>query len=369
VDAGRGGAEDAPVPLERAAAARRQRARQRRRRDAADTTADPNKNNLNAEIYYPPYLFAAGGARAARPTIATAPAWVDIGKTYTLDVTGAASVSRVTWSRPARCRHSFNFDQRFLELTFKATGNRVAIQAPTRAADATPATTCSSSSTRPACRRSRRSFAWASPPTRPIDHAGTEQPRCADDGDRQQRGAEPQRKRPEWRRAELQRSRPAARHGGRWRNGRISGSPTTAGSYNVVVSATDGVNTATASFVLDGAGLAPLALATPPAPTFIAVGGTAHVHRQRDRRRRTALPMELRRWQRIDRVVEFADSKLYLCRGGSYVVTVSVSDDSGAVVSRSFVQAVYLPTTAKSPSVSGNLLVEKPPAAMHACGW
>ena len=35
--------------------------------------ADPNKNNLNAEIYYPAYLFAAGGVRAPRPTITTAP--------------------------------------------------------------------------------------------------------------------------------------------------------------------------------------------------------------------------------------------------------------------------------------------------------
>jgi YVTN family beta-propeller protein len=48
---------------------------------------------------------------------------------------------------------------------------------------------------------------------------------------------------------------------------------------------------------------------------------------------------------------------------GTFVVTVYVKDDSGQERSRSAVQAVYLPATAKPPAASGNLLVENPPGA------
>ena len=72
-------------------------------------SSDPNQNNLNAEIYYPPYLFAAGGLRAARPMITTAPNYIDIGKTYGVDVNGAAGVSRVTLVKTGSMSHSFNF--------------------------------------------------------------------------------------------------------------------------------------------------------------------------------------------------------------------------------------------------------------------
>jgi len=100
--------------------------------------ADPNKNNLNAEIYYPPYLFAASGARASRPVIGNAPTWIDIGKTFGVDVANAAAVSRITLVKTGSMSHSFNMDQRFLDLTFKTNGSHVSIQAPTRAGEAPP---------------------------------------------------------------------------------------------------------------------------------------------------------------------------------------------------------------------------------------
>jgi len=238
--------------------------------------ADPNKNNLNAEIYYPPYLFAAGGSRAARPTIATAPAWVDIGKTYTLDVTGAASISRVTLVKTGSMSHSFNFDQRFLELTFKATGSRVAIQAPTRAADATPGYyllfVFNEAGVPSVAKIVRMGIATDPNPsivpvlsnpgaqTTVIGNSATLNLSASDpNGDVLSYGA-----------AGLPPGMTIDSA-----TGRISGSPTTAGSYNVVVSATDGVNTATASFVWTVQSSAPLVLTAPPAPTFIGVGGTA----------------------------------------------------------------------------------------------
>ncbi len=93
--------------------------------------------NTNAEIYYPPYLFTSSGERAARPSIVSAPDTLDIGQGFTMDV-GAATISRVTLVKTGAVTHSFNMDQRFLELPFTAAGNTLNVTAPTRASDAPP---------------------------------------------------------------------------------------------------------------------------------------------------------------------------------------------------------------------------------------
>lgn len=58
--------------------------------------------NLNAEIYYPPYLFDANGNRAVRPRIASAPMVLRAGSLLKISTPDIASIARVTWSRPAR---------------------------------------------------------------------------------------------------------------------------------------------------------------------------------------------------------------------------------------------------------------------------
>ncbi len=93
--------------------------------------------NLNAEIYYPPYLYTSAGAFAARPSIDLAPDTLDIGQSFTMNVT-ASTVSRVTIVKTGAVTHSFNMDQRFLELPFTATGGTLSVLAPTRASDAPP---------------------------------------------------------------------------------------------------------------------------------------------------------------------------------------------------------------------------------------
>ena len=138
---GRGRAEDAPVPLERVAAARRQRSRQRRRCHVADAHHRPEQEQPERRDLLPavPVHQTSRPARAARPTVANVPTWLDIGKTFAVDVAAnAASVSRVTLVKTGSTTHSFNMDQRFLDLTFNASGSHVAVQAPTRAGDAPP---------------------------------------------------------------------------------------------------------------------------------------------------------------------------------------------------------------------------------------
>ena len=94
--------------------------------------------NLNAEIYYPPYLYTSAGVLAARPSIDLAPDTLDIGQSFTMNVTAASGVSRVTLVKTGAVTHSFNMDQRFLELPFTAAGGTLSVAAPVRASDAPP---------------------------------------------------------------------------------------------------------------------------------------------------------------------------------------------------------------------------------------
>ena len=58
--------------------------------------------NVNAEIYFPPYLFTANGALAPRPRIVSAPDLLGIGQTFTVEFANASSITRVACSRLAR---------------------------------------------------------------------------------------------------------------------------------------------------------------------------------------------------------------------------------------------------------------------------
>src|SRR5579862_5899840 len=93
--------------------------------------------NLNAEIYYPAYLYASPGVFATRPTIDSAPDALNIGDVFAMNVT-ASAVRRVTLVKTGAVTHSFNMDQRFLELSFTASGGTLTVVAPTSASAATP---------------------------------------------------------------------------------------------------------------------------------------------------------------------------------------------------------------------------------------
>jgi hypothetical protein len=72
--------------------------------------------NLNAEIYYPPYLFDANGNRAMRPRITSAPMTASTGELLALASPDAASIARVTLVKAGSVTHSFDMDQRFITL-------------------------------------------------------------------------------------------------------------------------------------------------------------------------------------------------------------------------------------------------------------
>ncbi len=89
-----------------------------------------NCNNwTNAEIYSPPYLFDAGGALAARPTI-TAPDTADYNTT--INVTGSTGVQEFSLIRFSAATHSTNNEQRRIPVSFSGTAGNYNVNIPDR---------------------------------------------------------------------------------------------------------------------------------------------------------------------------------------------------------------------------------------------
>ena len=87
------------------------------------------QTNTNAEIYYPPYLFNASGARATQPAIVSAPSTLPVGGSFNIGVNTTA-IGRVTLVRTGSVTHSFNNEQRFMELPFTRSGTTLTVTAP-----------------------------------------------------------------------------------------------------------------------------------------------------------------------------------------------------------------------------------------------
>jgi hypothetical protein len=88
-------------------------------------------NNLNAEIYYPPYLYATNGTPAGRPVIsATASQLLNPGDTVNITVGPTDIISRLTFLRTGSASHSNNSDQRFIALRFAQEGQNVTAVLP-----------------------------------------------------------------------------------------------------------------------------------------------------------------------------------------------------------------------------------------------
>ena len=92
-------------------------------------------NNLNAEVYYPPYLFRAtqnGGAELApRPrAVAVSSLAPKYGETLELELAASQTISRVVLVGASSVTHSFNTSQRRIELPFIQVGSRIGARIP-----------------------------------------------------------------------------------------------------------------------------------------------------------------------------------------------------------------------------------------------
>jgi hypothetical protein len=79
----------------------------------------------NHEIFQPPYLF-----KGARPTIASAPASVGYGQTFSITTPNAGQITDVRWIRLGTVTHAFDAGQLANKLNFTVNGENVEIRAP-----------------------------------------------------------------------------------------------------------------------------------------------------------------------------------------------------------------------------------------------
>lgn len=95
--------------------------------------------NLNSEIYYPPYLFADDGSGdfADRPEIAAVDplSW---GQQSTVTLGDDTDIAEVALVRTGSVTHSWDMEQRWMELDFTQDGDRLTVTAPRDANVAPP---------------------------------------------------------------------------------------------------------------------------------------------------------------------------------------------------------------------------------------
>ena len=326
-------------------------------------------NNLNAEIYYPPYLFTAAGALAPRPSIVSAPQFIDIGNTFRVDVAGGTTIGRVALVKTGSVTHSWNMEQRFQDLTFQANGTQLSVQAPTRAALAPPGYyllfVLDSAGVPSVARNLRIGVASdPNPALNPIlNNPGNQTTPLGSGVSLQLVAADPNGDRLTYSASGLP---PGLTLNST--TGLISGVPSTVGSYSVVVTASDGINAASVNFtwtVTSGTGLtlAPL----PPLPPVLAVTGVASYTVSASGGLNVIYS-----WDFGDGTPAFFSSvptaTHTFASPGIYNVTVTANDDRGAQASRTAVQTVYLPPAAMRPTASSTLAFE-PRATGNARLW
>ena len=90
-------------------------------------------DQLNAEIYSPPYLF-----KGPRPSISSAPSVATYGGNFNVSTPDASSISSVVLMRLGSRTHGFDMDQRIVPLTFQASAGALSVQAPGNANLAPP---------------------------------------------------------------------------------------------------------------------------------------------------------------------------------------------------------------------------------------
>ena len=91
---------------------------------------NPGPPQLSAQFYTPPYLLNGNGNSVSRPEIQWVQDVVGYGSDVTTVVGTNQDISRVTLVRSSSTTHSFNMDQRFIELNFTQSGQTLSVQTP-----------------------------------------------------------------------------------------------------------------------------------------------------------------------------------------------------------------------------------------------
>ncbi len=102
-------------------------------------TALAGVNQLNYEIYYPPYLFDSSGSLAPRPSISSVPSSIRYGQSFVIGTPDASAIQSVTLLALGASTHAFNYTQRFQALPIQSRdASSLTVSAPANANLAPP---------------------------------------------------------------------------------------------------------------------------------------------------------------------------------------------------------------------------------------
>jgi YVTN family beta-propeller protein len=316
--------------------------------------------NLNAEIYHPPYLFTADGQEAPRPVITSTPDYLQVGKTIPIDVQSGTAISRVVLIKTGSVTHGWNMDQRFLELPFRTEGNRLYAQAPTRAADVPPGYymvfVFDAAGVPSTARILNLGVASIPNPdvTPVLTSPGNQQNSLGSTVDLALSATDPN--------GDVLHYSAAGLPPGLVINadtGHITGTPESAGTYDVTLAVTDGYNNASVNLTWQISGSVPLQLETLQPPGITVTGNQLEVVA-------AASGYQVQfKWNFGDGTPETdwsgdGHANHVYTRAGLFNVTVTVRDGSGNQLSQGFVQRVQLPVGGDQPASSTSLLAETP---------
>jgi hypothetical protein len=92
----------------------------------------------NYEIYTPPYLYQTDGSLAPRPQITAAPATINYSSAFAVGSPQAATITKAALVRLGSVTHSQDMEQRYVPLTFSASGSTLTVNGPANANVAPP---------------------------------------------------------------------------------------------------------------------------------------------------------------------------------------------------------------------------------------
>jgi YVTN family beta-propeller protein len=317
------------------------------------------QNNLNAEIYNPPYLYNAAGERAAQARITSVPAEIDIGETFYMNVEGAQDIGRVTMIKTGSVTHSWNMEQRFVELTFVRDGSQLKVQAPTRAPDAPPgfwmifALDANGVPSHARIIKVNVASNW-NPAIAPTLNAIANQSNTIGISTQLQLVASD----PNGDEITFSASGLPVGLSLNATSGLISGVPTASGNYHVVVAASDGINSATRSFVWTVTDPAPLLVDLPDVAAPSLAGSSVSYSATASNGQNPRFSWYFDDGSTATSWSTSGSISHVFTQPGVYYVTVTAVDDRGVQVSETFVQTVHLPLTPNRPTASSNIVTE-----------
>jgi hypothetical protein len=272
---------------------------------------------------------------------------------------GTGAIGRVALIKSASVSHSWNTEQRFIELTFQQNGDQLNIQAPTRAGDAPPGFyllfVLNSAGTPTIAKIAKIGVAANPNPavTPSLLNPGNQSGQAGTAVSVQLSATDPNGDSLTYSASGLPSGvsiNPTT--------GEIGGTPTASGTFNVVVTASDGVNSDSESFAWAIAAGPPFVLNTPPPPAPAVAGSTVSFTASVTGGAGLQFQWDFDDGTPATAFSSSATITHQFAQAGIYYVMLTARDSSGATQVTTYVLRVHYPLTPNRPAISGNIAFE-----------